>query len=86
MVIYLIVGAFFIACAYYLGKVVWAITFFTFHPSLKWGGKGKENNRKKEMFYAFILFFILYDSFLSESFLISPYIPSDQGILPYELH
>lgn len=64
-----IVGAFFIACAYYLGKVVWAITFFTFHPSLKWGGKGKENNRKKEMFYAFILFFILYDSFLSEFFL-----------------
>ena len=86
MVIYLIVGAFFIACAYYLGKVVWAITFFTFHPSLKWGGKGKENNRKKEMFYAFILFFILYDSFLSESFLISPYMPSDQGILPYVLH
>ena len=63
-----IVGAFFIACAYYLGKVVWAITFSTFHPSLKWGGKGKENNRKKEMFYAFILFFALYDSFPSEFF------------------
>lgn len=31
------------------------------------------------MFYAFILFFILYDSFLSESFLISPYMPSGQG-------
>ena len=31
------------------------------------------------MFYAFILFFILYDSFLSESFLISSYMPSGQG-------
>jgi len=31
------------------------------------------------MFYAFILFFVLYDSFLSESFLISPNMPSDQG-------
>ena len=31
------------------------------------------------MFYAFILFFALYDSFLSESFLISPNMPSGQG-------
>ena len=39
------------------------------------------------MFYAFILFFILYDSFLSEFFFkISPYMPSGQGILPYDLH
>ena len=31
------------------------------------------------MFYAFILFFVLYDSFLSKSFLISPNMPSGQG-------
>lgn len=31
------------------------------------------------MFYAFILFFVLYDSFPSESFLISPNMPSGQG-------
>ena len=34
MVIYLIVGAFFIACAYYLGKVVWAISSFMTPSSL----------------------------------------------------
>lgn len=38
------------------------------------------------MFYAFILFFVLYDSFLSESFLICPNMPSGQGVLPYDLH
>ena len=31
------------------------------------------------MFYAFILFFALYDSFPSESFVISPNMPSGQG-------
>lgn len=31
------------------------------------------------MFYAFILFFVFYDSFPSESLLISPYMLSGQG-------
>gem|GEM_PF-2413664 len=38
------------------------------------------------MFYAFILFFILYDSFLSEFFLNLSLYALRSGVLPYDLH